>query len=175
MGYHGYPALPNPSAGGVGNSYALVFVNTDDPGRTPSQAQLQHTAYADCTALGMMGVNCMTGMVATVCGTVGTMGTTLPFATAGGAQALRLRRCCARTSLGQGCTEHRHRLDNTRQAGTQRGQAVLGAWWHHWIDLFVDQALLLQKAQAGRQHLGADACQRGLQLGVSPCLPAGRG
>ena len=72
--YHGYPAAANPSAGGVGNAYALVFVNTDDPGAALSNAQLQQTAYADCTALGMMGASCMTGTAAAVYGTVGTMG-----------------------------------------------------------------------------------------------------
>lgn len=72
--YFGYPAAPNPSAGGVGNAYALVFVNTDDPSATPTSAQLQQTAYADCTALGMMGASCMTGTAAAVYGTVGTMG-----------------------------------------------------------------------------------------------------
>lgn len=72
--YYGYPAAANPSAGGVGNAYALVFVNTDDPSAAPSNAQLQQTAYADCTALGMMGASCMTGTAAAVYGTVGTMG-----------------------------------------------------------------------------------------------------
>lgn len=72
--YDGYPAAANPSAGGVGNAYALVFVNTDDPSAAPTSAQLQQTAYADCTALGMMGASCMTGTAAAVYGTVGTMG-----------------------------------------------------------------------------------------------------
>lgn len=72
--YFGYPAAANPSAGGVGNAYALVFVNTDDPSAALSSAQLQQTAYADCTALGMMGASCMTGTAAAVYGTVGTMG-----------------------------------------------------------------------------------------------------
>lgn len=72
--YFGYPAAANPSAGGVGNAYALVFVNTDDPSAALSNAQLQQTAYADCTALGMMGASCMTGTAAAVYGTVGTMG-----------------------------------------------------------------------------------------------------
>ena len=72
--YYGYPAAANPSAGGVGNAYALVFVNTDDPSATPTSAQLQQTAYADCTTLGMMGASCMTGTAAAVYGTVGTMG-----------------------------------------------------------------------------------------------------
>lgn len=72
--YFGYPAAPNPAAGGVGNAYALVFIPTDDPTATLSAAQLQQTAYADCTALGMMGASCMTGTAAAVYGTVGTMG-----------------------------------------------------------------------------------------------------
>ena len=72
--YYGYPSAANPSAGGVGNAYALVLVNTDDPSAALSNAQLQQTAYADCTALGMMGASCMTGTAAAVYGTVGTMG-----------------------------------------------------------------------------------------------------
>ena len=72
--YFGYPSSPNPSAGGVGNAYALVFVNPDDPMAPLNAAQLQQTAYADCTALGMMGASCMTGTSAAAYGTVGTMG-----------------------------------------------------------------------------------------------------
>jgi hypothetical protein len=78
--YYGFPTAPNPSVGGVGNAYAMVFINTDDPTTPLNQAQKDRLAYADCTAGGMMGAVCMTGSaVAGYTGTgsggsVGTMG-----------------------------------------------------------------------------------------------------
>ena len=53
---------------------AAIFVNPDDPTATPTTAQLQQTAYADCTALGMMGAICMTGTTVAAHGSVGSMG-----------------------------------------------------------------------------------------------------
>ena len=80
MGLHfGYPG-PNP-----GNAYARIFVNPADPTASPTQAQLDRLAYADCTPRGMMGSTCMTGTAEAGYGTGGTMGghpvsqlTTLP-------------------------------------------------------------------------------------------------
>ena len=72
--YAGYPSATNPASGGTGNAYALIFVNPDDPTATPTTAQLQQTAYADCTALGMMGAICMTGTTVVAHGSVGSMG-----------------------------------------------------------------------------------------------------
>ena len=72
--YAGYPSAANPAAGGTGNAYALIFVNPDDPTAPLSAAQLQQTAYADCTALGMMGAICMTGTTVAAYGSVGSMG-----------------------------------------------------------------------------------------------------
>ncbi|KAB0581389.1 hypothetical protein F7Q92_11705 [Ideonella dechloratans] len=72
--YAGYPSAANPASGGTGNAYALIFVNPDDPTAALSAAQLQQTAYADCTALGMMGAICMTGTTVAAYGSVGSMG-----------------------------------------------------------------------------------------------------
>jgi hypothetical protein len=73
--YYGHSAgAPNPSAGGVGNAYALIFVNAADPTTPLEQAQLDRLAYADCTAGGMMGPACMTGTTVAGYGVVGTMG-----------------------------------------------------------------------------------------------------
>lgn len=64
-----------------GNAYALIFV-PDDPTAALTQSQIDHLAYADCTPTapggmmmggGMMGAVCMTGIGASVYGTVGTM------------------------------------------------------------------------------------------------------
>jgi len=69
MGLHfGYPGA-NP-----GNAYARIFVNTGDPTASPTQAQLDGLAYADCAPGGMMGASCMTGTSVAGYGTVGTMG-----------------------------------------------------------------------------------------------------
>ncbi len=60
--YYGLAAgAPNPKAGGVGNAYAMIFVNTADPTTALAQAQIDRLAYADCTAGGMMMNGCMTG------------------------------------------------------------------------------------------------------------------
>ncbi len=67
--YYGFPTTPNPAAGGVGNSYAMIYVNLADPLAPLSAAQINKLAYADCAAGGMMGDVCMTGF-----GGVGTMG-----------------------------------------------------------------------------------------------------
>lgn len=77
--YFGFPTAPNPASGGVGNAYAMVFVNTTDPTTPLTQAQINRLAYADCTSGGMMGAVCMTGTAAagytgSGVGTVGTMG-----------------------------------------------------------------------------------------------------
>jgi hypothetical protein len=77
--YYGFPTAPNPFAGGVGNAYAMIFVNTDDPTAAPTQSQKNRLAYADCTAGGMMGAVCMTGTAiagytGAGVGSVGTMG-----------------------------------------------------------------------------------------------------
>jgi len=72
--YYGFAAgAPNPKVGGVGNAYAMIFVNTADPTAAVAQAQLDKMAYADCTAGGMMMTSCMTGTTVAGYGTVGTM------------------------------------------------------------------------------------------------------
>ena len=63
----------NPSQGGVGNAYAMIFVNTSDPRTALESAQIDMLAYADCTAGGMMGTTCMTGTSSAGYGTDGTM------------------------------------------------------------------------------------------------------
>jgi len=63
----------NPSKGGVGNAYAMIFVNTAGPTTALAQAQIDMLAYADCTAGGMMGSTCMTGTAAAGYGQAGTM------------------------------------------------------------------------------------------------------
>jgi hypothetical protein len=65
---------PNPGAGGVGNAYAMIFVNLADPTTPSTRAQIDELAYADCTAGGMMMTTCMTGTAAAGYGKVGTMG-----------------------------------------------------------------------------------------------------
>ena len=72
--YYGFPTAPNPFNGGVGNAYAMIFVNTTDPLTPPVQAQIDKLAYADCTPGGMMGAVCMTGTSQAGYGSVGTMG-----------------------------------------------------------------------------------------------------
>ncbi len=64
---------PNPKAGGVGNAYAMIFVNTADPAAALEQAQIDKLAYADCTAGGMMMTTCMTGTTMAGYGRMGTM------------------------------------------------------------------------------------------------------
>lgn len=71
--YAGFPAATNPSAGGVGNAYARIFVNATDPTAPLTQAQIDSLAYADCTAGGMMGATCMTGTTVAGYGTLGSM------------------------------------------------------------------------------------------------------
>jgi len=71
--YYGFPSAPSPGAGGVGNAYARIFVNSSDPTAPLTQAQIDSLAYADCTAGGMMGGTCMTGTTLAGYGTVGTM------------------------------------------------------------------------------------------------------
>lgn len=72
--YYGFPSARNPHNGGVGNSYAMIFVNTADPATALQQAQLDKLAYADCAYGGMMGAVCMTGTSVAGYGAVGTMG-----------------------------------------------------------------------------------------------------
>jgi len=64
---------PNPKNGGVGNAYAMIFVNTVDPTTALAQAQIDMLAYADCTAGGMMMSTCMTGTTTAGYGADGTM------------------------------------------------------------------------------------------------------
>jgi hypothetical protein len=72
--YYGLAAgAPNPKAGGVGNAYAMIFVNTTDPTVVPGPAQIAKLAYADCTADGMMMNTCMTGTSMMGYGRMGTM------------------------------------------------------------------------------------------------------
>jgi hypothetical protein len=63
----------NPKMGGVGNAYAMIFVNTADPTAALAQAQIDRLAYADCTAGGMMMNTCMTGTTMAGYGREGTM------------------------------------------------------------------------------------------------------
>lgn len=65
---HGTRSAPNP-----GNAYIRIFVNTDDPARPLTPAQLNTLAYADCAPEGMMGDDCMTGTTVAGYGTSGSM------------------------------------------------------------------------------------------------------
>ena len=65
--YDGWPGT-NP-----GNAYAMIFVNTQDPTASLTQAQIDKLAYADCNPGGMMGATCMTGTSVDGYGSVGTM------------------------------------------------------------------------------------------------------
>ncbi len=67
--FYGFPTAKNPALGGAGNAYAMIDVNLANPATALTFAQIQRLAYADCTALGMMGDTCMTGY-----GGIGTMG-----------------------------------------------------------------------------------------------------
>jgi len=72
--YYGLSSgAPNPRNGGVGNAYAMVFVNTTDPTAALAQEQIDKLAYADCTAGGMMMSTCMTGTTMAGYGRMGTM------------------------------------------------------------------------------------------------------
>lgn len=71
--YYGYPGAPNPKAGGIGNAYAMIFVNTTDPTAALAKAQIDKLAYADCAAGGMMSSVCMTGTTIAGYGSVGSM------------------------------------------------------------------------------------------------------
>jgi len=72
--YHGLSTgAPNPKNGGVGNAYAMIFVNTTDPTTGLVQAQIDKLAYGDCTAGGMMMNTCMTGTTMAGYGRTGTM------------------------------------------------------------------------------------------------------
>ena len=64
---------PNPSAGGFGNAYAMIFVNITDPTAALAQAQIDKLAYGDCTAGGVMRNTCMTGTTMAGYGRMGTM------------------------------------------------------------------------------------------------------
>jgi hypothetical protein len=71
--YYGFPTAPNPLAGGVGNAYAMIFVNTANPTAPLTQTQIDKLAYADCAPGGMMGVTCMTGTTVEGYGMLGSM------------------------------------------------------------------------------------------------------
>ncbi|MDD2897759.1 MAG: hypothetical protein PHI31_03485 [Desulfuromonadaceae bacterium] len=71
--YYGFPTALNPKAGGVGNAYAMIFVNTANPTAALTQAQIDKLAYADCAAGGMMSSVCMTGTTVAGYGTIGSM------------------------------------------------------------------------------------------------------
>lgn len=72
--YFGFPSAPSPDKrGGVGNAYAMIDVLIADPSTRATQRQLDLLAYADCTALGMMGAACMTGTTVAGYGTIGSM------------------------------------------------------------------------------------------------------
>lgn len=72
--YYGWPTAKNPYVGGVGNAYAMIFVNLANPTTALTQAQIDKLAYADCTKGGMMGAVCMTGTTIAGYGAIGTMG-----------------------------------------------------------------------------------------------------
>lgn len=71
--YYGFPTAPNPKSGGVGNAYAMIFVNTSNPTAAATQAQIDKLAYADCAAGGMMSSVCMTGTTPAGYGSIGSM------------------------------------------------------------------------------------------------------
>jgi hypothetical protein len=68
-GFYNTPPALNPGAGGVGNAYAMIYINLANPLTALTPAQINKLAYADCTSGGMMGSTCMTGY-----GGIGTMG-----------------------------------------------------------------------------------------------------
>ena len=59
--YYGYPSALSPAAGGVGNSFATIYVNPANPTAALTQSQINLLGYGDCAAGGMMGDTCMTG------------------------------------------------------------------------------------------------------------------
>ncbi len=67
--YYGFPSV----AANPGNAYTRVFINTQNPLATLSQAQIDKLAYADCAPGGMMGAACMTGTTVAGYGAIGTM------------------------------------------------------------------------------------------------------
>lgn len=67
--YYGFPI----TASNPGNAYTRIFVNTQNPMATLTQAQIDKLAYADCAPGGMMGAACMTGTTAAGYGAIGTM------------------------------------------------------------------------------------------------------
>lgn len=71
--YYGFPSAPNPTAGGVGNAYAMIDIILSDPTMALTVDQINLLAYADCTSGGMMSAECMTGTTVAGYGTVGTM------------------------------------------------------------------------------------------------------
>lgn len=71
--YFGFPTAKNPASGGIGNAYAMIYINLNDPLSPITPSQLNNIAYADCTAGGMMGDVCMTGTSLAGYGTIGTM------------------------------------------------------------------------------------------------------
>ncbi len=67
--YYGFPT----TSANPGNAYARIFVNTENPLSTITQAQIDKLAYADCAPGGMMGAACMTGTSVAGYGAIGTM------------------------------------------------------------------------------------------------------
>lgn len=62
--YYGFNQTPrtlNPAAGGVGNAFITVYINPNDLTAPIPPAAINHLAYGDCFAGGMMGDTCMTG------------------------------------------------------------------------------------------------------------------
>lgn len=58
----GFAAASGPTTYGNGNAYITLDINVSSPLAAPTSAQLARTSYADCTAGGMMGTACMTGL-----------------------------------------------------------------------------------------------------------------
>jgi hypothetical protein len=65
--YAGFPGA------NLGNAYARIFINTEDPTAALTQDQIDKLAYADCAPGGMMGATCMTGTTVAGYGSIGTM------------------------------------------------------------------------------------------------------
>jgi hypothetical protein len=67
-----YAGFPSAYAKSIQNAYVLIAL-PDDPFQTPTPAQIDRIAYADCTPGGMMGAVCMTATSVAGYGAVGTM------------------------------------------------------------------------------------------------------
>jgi hypothetical protein len=73
--------------------------------------------------------------------------------------------------LGERLAKSCHLLNDSLEHHAQRGQAVLGTWWHLGIDGLDEQSMTLKHAQSLSKDLGADAWQTCLQFRVALSEP----